>query len=82
MTSYLMKNGEVHCGLVETAGHSLPTVKKQCWHECFIITVIRVEGRPADQFSIVIGGYRGLPFLFERCRVVADGWMVEGQVLF
>lgn len=82
MTSHLLKNGEVHCDIISSQDHPLPKVQEHCWHDCTLVTVQRIEARPADLFSVVIPGREGLPFLFSRCRVAVEGWEVEGKVLF
>jgi len=82
MASYLMKNGEVLGDLIPSPDNHLPSRRDSCWHDRTVVTSNRVEARPADLFSIVVGGREGLPFLFTRCRVAAEGWAVEGKLLY
>jgi len=82
MAPYLMKNGEVHCSVLPSTEHPLPSVRENCWHDCTVVTSNRIEARPADLFAIVMGESKTIPFIFSRCRIAVDGWEVEGKVLW
>jgi len=80
MASYLLKNGEVLCEFLPSPGRPFPMEREDCWHDCMVVTTVRVIARPTDIFVIVIAGIT-IPFLFTSCRIAVEGWEVAGRVL-
>jgi len=82
MSSYLKKNGEVLCYLVNSSCiNQLPTQPEKRWHSCTITTTQRVTAGPNDEFRIVTAK-RELPFSVSHCHVAVEGWEIDGQVLY
>jgi hypothetical protein len=76
MESYLLKNGEVFCGLHEP--HP-PRSHDGSWHDCVVTAEKRVVAEAGDVFGIQRPS-GSVPFVITHCCIAADGWEVEGKV--